>query len=135
MRLIACILLLFSQTESTFNLTVIVDGMESAEGNVNLGLFNSENGFPERKFIYKYKIVKSSNSTVKVVFENLKKGSYAIAAYHDKNANTYLDKNMVGYPTENFGFTNNARRPLSAPSFEEAAIHLDKDITTRITLK
>lgn len=135
MKLISLILLMFTQVETTYNLTIVIDGMSSSEGKVNLGMFNSEVGFPEREHIYQYKIVKSSETAVTVVFENLPKGEYAIAAYHDKNSNTYLDKNIFGYPTENFGFTNNARRAMSSPSFDEAKIVLDKNITTHITLK
>jgi uncharacterized protein (DUF2141 family) len=46
-----------------------------------------------------------------------------------------LDKNYLGIPTEAYGFSNNARRTFSAPSFEEAEINLNTDLAISITLK
>jgi uncharacterized protein (DUF2141 family) len=53
----------------------------------------------------------------------------------DKNKNGKLDKNYLGIPTEAYGFSNNARRTFSAPSFEEAEVNLNSDLAISITLK
>ena len=47
-------------------------------------------------------------------------GEYAIAFFIDANGNKKLDKNFLGIPKEQFGFSNNAMGTLSAPSFEQA---------------
>jgi uncharacterized protein (DUF2141 family) len=68
------------------------------------------------------------------VFSKLPKDKYAVAAYFDENKNLYLDKNIVGYPTEKYGFSNNARSKFSAPTFEMAVFELTKEKKIKIHL-
>jgi uncharacterized protein (DUF2141 family) len=42
---------------------------------------------------------------------------------------------MLGVPTEYYGFSNNARRTFSAPSFGESSFNLNKDVKQTIVLK
>jgi uncharacterized protein (DUF2141 family) len=44
-------------------------------------------------------------------------GIYAVAVYHDANANRKLDRNMIGFPAEGGGFSNNPNTFLGLPSF------------------
>jgi uncharacterized protein (DUF2141 family) len=64
----------------------------------------------------------------------IQQGEYAIALYHDKNNNAVCDSNFFGIPTEGFGFSNNVRPFLSAPSFRKAKINLVEDTTIFIWL-
>jgi uncharacterized protein (DUF2141 family) len=43
--------------------------------------------------------------------------TYAIGFAHDENDNGHVDFGVLGIPTEGYGFSNNARPRLSAPSF------------------
>ena len=45
--------------------------------------------------------------------------------FHDENDNGRLDENAWGVPTEGYGFSNNARGLLGAPSFDSAQVTLD----------
>ncbi len=54
------------------------------------------------------------------VFSELAKGVYGISAFHDENKNGKLDTNLVGYPTEEYCASRNARNTFSAPSFADA---------------
>ena len=38
----------------------------------------------------------------------------------DANENKKLDKNFIGIPKEQYGFSNNAMGAFSAPTFEQA---------------
>ncbi|MFQ5562046.1 MAG: DUF2141 domain-containing protein [Parvularculaceae bacterium] len=49
-------------------------------------------------------------------------GEYAIAIYHDKNANKKLDKGAFGIPSEPWGLSRNPRIRLRKPRVEEALI-------------
>jgi uncharacterized protein (DUF2141 family) len=56
------------------------------------------------------------------VFEDMPYGTYSIKAFHDENGNNQFDANVLGKPTERYGFSNNARGcfgppPLSATAF------------------
>jgi uncharacterized protein (DUF2141 family) len=53
-------------------------------------------------------------------FSELPKGVYGISAFHDENKNGKLDTNLVGYPTEEYCASRNARNTFSAPSFSDA---------------
>lgn len=61
-------------------------------------------------------------------------GRYAFAFYHDADNDNQLDRDMVGVPQEGYGFSNNARPGLGAPSFESAAFNITPGqvFTTRI---
>jgi len=48
-------------------------------------------------------------------------GDYAVVVFHDANANGRLDLGFVGIPIEVYGFSNNVRPVLRAPSFESVA--------------
>jgi uncharacterized protein (DUF2141 family) len=54
------------------------------------------------------------------IFNELPKGVYGISAFHDENKNGKLDTNFVGYPTEEYCASRNARNTFSAPSFSDA---------------
>lgn len=62
-------------------------------------------------------------------------GVYAIAIYHDANANERIDKFGVGIPSEGFGFSNNPSTFFGLPRFASARIHLTNGMETRISLR
>ena len=66
---------------------------------------------------------------------DLPSGFYAIALFVDANKNLKIDKNFLGIPKEQFGFSNNAMGRLSAPSFEQAMFEVNGNTTQNIKLK
>ena len=56
-------------------------------------------------------------------------GVYALAVYHDANANHRFDIGMFG-PTEAYGFSGNPRIFFSKPSFESVKFHVKAGETT-----
>jgi uncharacterized protein (DUF2141 family) len=54
-----------------------------------------------------------------------KAGVYALALYHDRNANTKLDKNFIGLPSEPFGLSNNPPRRLAMPRHRDSAFEVN----------
>jgi uncharacterized protein (DUF2141 family) len=57
-----------------------------------------------------------------VGFMQLSPGRYAVIVFHDENDNGILDEDVLGMPTEGYGFSNNAMGFFSAPSFDGAAV-------------
>ncbi len=138
--LLVCLIHLFSTTllQAQFQSIVVhVSQIHPIEGELSVALYNKAADFPHHRKVYKAKTPKVNASTMSVRFDSLPQGTYAIAVYHDRNANKKLDKNMLGAPTEPYGFSNNARRLMSAPSFEESTIKLNGSTPyqTDITLK
>jgi uncharacterized protein (DUF2141 family) len=54
-------------------------------------------------------------------------GSWAVLAYQDENENGELDRNLIGIPSENYGFSRDARGKFGPPSFEDAAVPVRDD--------
>ena len=54
-------------------------------------------------------------------------GDYAMAVYHDKNANKTFDKNAFGLPAEPWGISNNPRVRLGPPPVADALFSVDND--------
>lgn len=114
--------------------TVEVNNLVSGKGSVYLGLYNKNKGFlDENASIAKGK-VKSMGNKITYTFKNLPAGEYAVAVYQDVNDNGKCDRNMIGYPTEGFGFSKNYKPRLSAPKFDEVKIAINQATKANIAL-
>lgn len=87
------------------------------DGSVRCGLFK-EGGW--LKDAFRSSIVKVHGKKALCIFKEVPAGTYGISAFHDENSNEKLDTNFVGYPTEEYCASNNARNLMSAPSFSDA---------------
>ncbi len=116
------------------DLTVRVVGLRSFDGVIRLGLFDSPAEFPSRTSRIKGGSTEAAHNPAVFVFRDLAPGAYAVAVYHDENANNVFDFTWLGLPAEGYGFSNDAMGFFSAPSFESAAVSVEGDTTITITL-
>ena len=122
---------LFAQNTS---LEVTVKNIKGTKGDIRIGLFTNEAEF--LKTAVKGKVVKANGTEVKVVFEDLPAGDYAVSVIHDENGNEKLDTKAMGIPKEGFAFGNNAMGTFGPPSFDAAKIKLEgKPVQQVITMK
>lgn len=124
-KLILASLLAVCFSAHAADLTIHVDGVASAEGNVMIAVYNSADTFLAKPL--RAVQAPAKNGMVEVKVADLPAGDYAFAVYHDANANGKMDRNMVGMPTEDYAFSNNAFGKRGAPRFEEARIALPAD--------
>lgn len=89
-----------------------------------LTVFQSGKGFPDNPSHAVQALKIPLQQGVARTVLTLPKGRYAIAAFYDADGNGKLSKNLVGVPSEPYGFSNNVRGLFSAPSFPEAAFDL-----------
>lgn len=61
------------------------------------------------------------NGRVRAVFTDPPYGRCAVSAIHDRDGNGRLATNLLGVPSEAYGFSNRARGVFGSPDFEEAA--------------
>jgi len=115
------------------NFTIQVTGFQQNSGQIRIAVYNKENGFLTPERVYK-KIVLDVNQSILRHTVRLPQGDYAIALYHDNNSNGICDKNFLGIPTERYGFSNNIRPILSAPSFKSTMVEVKKDLEIKIAL-
>lgn len=107
------------------DLTVEVRGLANERGTVNVALFDKAENFTKTALVGE-----SAPATLKpavLVFRNVAPGSYALAAFHDANSNGKLDTNMLGLPTEKYGFSRDAMGAFGPPRFDAAKITVGKD--------
>ena len=117
-------------------LTVQVQNIEIPEGTLFLGLFDSTVDYDNDKSktgFFTQTLVKGP--TANIVYEGLPSGWYAIKVYHDVNDNKTLDKNFMGFPKEQYGFSNNAMGTFGPPSFEESQFEIKEDTAQLVILQ
>jgi uncharacterized protein (DUF2141 family) len=114
-------------------LTIKITGIEEIKGKIQVGIYNVPEKFPKEGEQYKvlYLPVTSATVTQSIM---LPPGNYAIALMHDEDADGECDMNFLGIPTEKYGFSNNVKPVLSAPSFEDAKFELKADKVIQIKL-
>lgn len=110
------------------DLTVEVIGIAQAKGDVQVALFDQQ-GQWLRKAVASKKVV-AAEGKVEIVFENLPDGEYGLSVFHDLNSNGKLDMNMIGIPTEPYGFSNDAAGSFGPPSFADAKVKLEQSKKT-----
>ncbi len=105
------------------NLTVSINGLKNQRGQVCLSLFSSGKGFPTSSGrAVQSRCLKVADSALTDRFQNLKAGNYAVAVFHDANGDGTLNRNVLGIPTEKFGFSQNPRIFTGPPKFGDSAV-------------
>lgn len=99
-----------------------------------LALFDSEDALARNQALRSLK-VDLQDGAAQVTFHGLPAGRYAIKSFADENHNAKLDTNILGLPTERYGFSNNAMGRMGPPTFDAAAVQLDADRSITIRLK
>lgn len=111
--------------------------IRNSTGSVACALFESAEGFPIEflRSATNVMVIKIRRSQARCDFEDIPPGTYALAVIHDENVDGKLDTNALGIPREGYGFSNDARAFLGAPSFEAARFRYDgRNLEMTITL-
>lgn len=102
-------------------LTFVITGLRADTGTVRGGIYASPDVWTEVGGQVAVCTSRVSGGTSRCVLTAPGPGRYAFAFYHDADDDNQLDRDMVGIPQEGYGFSNNARPGMGAPSFESAA--------------
>jgi len=112
-------------TEGGYTLTVNVEGLESNEGFVNVGLYNSEGTWLKSIFAKQKSRIKNNKATVQLT--NIPEGTYAISSYHDQNEDDKLDIGWFGIPSEPYACSKGAVGRFGPPAWSDAVFTVDSD--------
>ena len=125
---------IFFLAQSTVDLQVKISNIENNRGLVQLGLYNDASRFPKVGRTYKMVRVRTKGKHKYYTFKDLPVGKYALAIYHDENANKICDTNFFGIPKEAYAFSNGIRPRFSAPSFQSCSfmVNANKAITIKL---
>jgi uncharacterized protein (DUF2141 family) len=113
----------------TATLTIRVTGVRNNKGRIALALFQGEAGFPgdASKAVHSQQAeIEAQTQSAQFVLQGVPYGQYAASVFHDENMNGKLDKNFVGAPKEGYGASNNPRKRMGPPPFEEAKFSLNQ---------
>ena len=66
-------------------------------------------------------MIKVRDRQARCDFLDIPPGTYALAVIHDEDMDGKLDTDGVRLPTEGYGFSNDARALMGAPSFKAAS--------------
>lgn len=105
---------------------VHVTGVEAGKGKINVAVCDQAHFL--KQCVYSAS-VPARTSEQSIPITGIPPGTYAVMAYQDENENGELDRNLIGIPSENYGFSRDARGKFGPPSFEDAAIAVHDEPT------
>ncbi len=131
------------------DLTVEIAGIRSNDGVIVLGLYDTADGFDRALKVFDKPdgfvrdtgrvlgaSIRADTGIRRSVFSNLPPGRYAVIVFQDANRDGRIDKNLVGIPTEAYGFSRNASGFLGPPGFADAAVEVsDGSLSIQIDMQ
>ncbi|TYB77489.1 DUF2141 domain-containing protein [Bizionia saleffrena] len=120
----------WAQSDNT--ITITINNIKNDTGKILLGL-HTENTFMKTEALQK-SAIEIIEGKIKVTFNNVTAGEYAILVLHDENNNGKMDFTPNGMPKEDYGLSNNAMN-FGPPQFSDAKFEVTtEDITLNILL-
>jgi uncharacterized protein (DUF2141 family) len=113
---------------SATRLFVNVESVGSARGLVAVTLYadNPRKFLAKRGALYVVRVPARAGRTRACVHVPAP-GVYALAVYHDSNANRSFDRRGIGLPAEAYGFSNNPKTFMGMPAFSSVRLRVTRD--------
>ena len=107
-------------------LKVVVEGVRSSQGLVAITLYADDSA----RFLVRHGSLyvgrsKAVAGTTEGCIYIPSPGVYAVAIYHDANANEKFDRNLLGLPAEAYGFSNNPHTFFGLPSLRSVRLKVE----------
>lgn len=112
-----------------------VTGVTNEKGQVLVALFLDDRGWPQDEDLdFGAVTLPVEGTRVVAEFSDVPAGPFAISVFHDEDLDRELDTGLFGIPTEDYGFSNDARGRFGAPSFEDARLEIAAGESTTVTV-
>lgn len=129
-----CALGLLAARAEAGDLTVDVSGIRSDKGQVLVTIYDKAENWNSFSSPVARQQVAASKKGVVLHFQ-LPPGTYALELMHDENGNGKLDKNVMGIPSEGYGYSNNPN-PMRRANFDEAKFVMsDAGLTLQVKMR
>jgi len=122
---------------SPYWLNVVADGLRNSNGLLAVTLYadDSSRFLAKKGSLYVGRVDAKAGTTRACIFVP-KPGVYALALYHDENADKKFDRSGLGLPAEGFGFSNNPATLAGLPTFSSVRLNVSKaGLTTKVHMK
>lgn len=110
-------------------LNVEIAGVKSSEGKIYIQLFKGEQAYQAEKPI-SASITPAATGNVTIRFDGLEQGEYAVRYFHDENGDGELATNLLGMPTEGYGFSNGAKPNFGPVKYKAIKFDVSGPVTT-----
>jgi uncharacterized protein (DUF2141 family) len=122
---------------SPIRLIVNVENVRSVQGLIAVTLYADE---PRRFLAHHGSLyvvrVPAAAPTTQMCIHVPQPGTYALAVYHDADADRHLKRSGLGLPREGYGFSNNPSTLFGLPSFRAVRLPVPRtDTETRVKLR
>lgn len=104
---------------------VTINGVGSG-GILSVGLYDDPNHFLKKKGRKRRIRVPATEEQHVICFNHEQPGTYAVAAYHDKDGNRKINRRWNLMPAEPFGLSNNPEQQFGFPEFSDSAFIADE---------
>ena len=118
-------ILAWGRPAATAELALSLAGIRGDLGQVMIAVFDRAAAFRSRTGAVATIRVRARKGGLSLCLGGLPPARYAVSAFHDEDGDGELDANMLGIPTEGYGFSNGAVGAMGPPSFADAAVAVD----------
>jgi len=121
--IVALALLGAPQVAFAEDLSVQLDGLRNARGNVVVCVWNAASEFPDcekGKPFARQSIAAASAAKSPIVFKDIAPGTIAVSVFHDENGNNRMDTNFIRMPLEGVGLSNNPKMGFGPPKYRSS---------------
>jgi uncharacterized protein (DUF2141 family) len=118
-------------------ITVVAENMRNSNGLLAITLYedNPSKFLVRHGSLYVGRVDAVEGTTRGCIFVP-KPGVYALALYHDENANRKFDRTGIGFPAEGYGFSNTPATLAGLPSFRSVRLNIPRSgLITRVEMK
>jgi uncharacterized protein (DUF2141 family) len=115
------LILLYNCSFSQYTLEIEITGIRNDKGNIMMQLFD------ENQKVLNQEMGSIKDNRCSFAIKNLGTGKYAVRYYHDENMNGVMETNLVGKPTEGYGFSNNVTGKFGPPPFVKWLFMISED--------
>ena len=121
--LFAAALLLAASPAAAADLTLVLS-TEASGGRIAIAVYRDADSLRRGEGAVRTALIPRTGRLTTTTLSGLAPGRYAVAVFHDTDANGRLSTWPIGLPKEAYGFSRNARGRFGPPSFEAAAFDL-----------
>ncbi|UZD24119.1 DUF2141 domain-containing protein [Algoriphagus halophytocola] len=120
----------------TGSIEINIQDLSSDKGIIQVLVFDQEKGWPESvDDAWMALGIPIKNGVAKKTIPDVPEGNYAITVFHDEDEDGLIRKNKVGYPLDDFGFSNNPSLLFGVPSFTKCSEKVESGSTTQFEIE
>ncbi len=116
------------EKEEMGKLIIKINNVSKDRGVIWIGLYDSADTYLIKEKSILKKIDVSQKGYHEMVIDSLPYGIYAMALFHDINANGEMDRNLLGIPSEPYAFSKKPKSKWRLPKFDEVKFNFSQDV-------